>query len=164
MVGSRSNWAFTKRKYLFLTVIISWSPRGIHGPRGHCVTFMLTPPDIEKRVTRSKGDYNPYPNYGSKFLNSYFPYISKMWNNLEKATQCLSLLDFKSKLKSDLKPNKIKHYSKGSKVGNMLLTRIRLDKSELKLHKFTVRYTTMSLSCKTRVIFTFHDRLFLLLC
>ena len=40
VVGSRSNWAFTKRKSLYLTVRISWSPRGIHGPRGHCMTFM----------------------------------------------------------------------------------------------------------------------------
>ena len=47
-------------------------------------------------------------------------------------------VDFKSKLKSDLKPNKIKFYSKGSKVGNILLTRIRLDRSELNLHKFTI--------------------------
>ena len=43
-----------------------------------------------------------------------------MWNNLEKATHCLSLLDFKSRLKSDLKPKKIEHYCKGSKVGNIL--------------------------------------------
>ena len=76
----------------------------------------LTPLDMEKRVTRSKGGYTPYPNYGSKFLNSYFPYISKMWNNLDKTRKCLSILDFKSKLKSDLKPNKINHFSKGSKV------------------------------------------------
>ena len=50
----------------------------------------------------------------------------------------MSLLDFKSKLKSNLKPNKIKHYAKGSKVGNVLLTRIRLDRSELNLHKFVI--------------------------
>ena len=98
----------------------------------------LTPFDMEKRVTRSKGGYTPYPNYGSKFLNSYFPYISKMWNNLDKSRKCLSLFDFKSKLKSDLKPNKIRHYSKGSKVGNILLTRIRLDRSELNLHRFVI--------------------------
>merc|ERR1711954_329543 len=64
--------------------------------------------------------------------------MSKMWNNLDKTRKCLSLLDFKSKLKSDLKPNKITHFSKGSKVGNMLLTRIRLDRSELNLHKFII--------------------------
>ena len=98
----------------------------------------LTPLDMEKRVTRSMGGYTPYPNYGSKFLNSYFPYISKLWNNLDKTTKCMSLLDFKSKLKSNLKPNKIKHYAKGSKVGNILLTRIRLDRSELNLHKFVI--------------------------
>ena len=61
----------------------------------------LSNPDIEKCVTRAKGGYTPYPNYGAKFLNSYFPYISKMWNNLDRATQCLSLPDFKTKLKSD---------------------------------------------------------------
>ena len=112
---------------------------------------------MEKRVTRSKGGYTPYPNYGSKFLNSYFPYMSKMWNNLDKTRKCLSLLDFKSKLKSDLKPNKIKHFSKGSKVGNMLLTRIRLDRSELNLHKFTIGQSdSPQCLCNARQESSFH--------
>ena len=33
---------------------------------------------------------------------------------------------------------KIRHYSKGSKIGNTLLTRIRLDRSELNLHRFVI--------------------------
>ena len=61
-----------------------------------------------------------------------------MWNNLDRTTPWLSLPDFKSKLKSDLKPDRIKHYLKGSKVCNILLTRIRLDRSELNLHKFVI--------------------------
>ena len=33
---------------------------------------------------------------------------------------------------------KYKHFSKGSKIGNSLLTRIRLNRSNLNLHKFTI--------------------------
>ena len=96
----------------------------------------LTKLDCEKkRVTRSKGGYLPYPNFGVKFLNSFFPYISKLWNNLDNKTKTLALSDFKTKLKSILKPDKIKHFSKGSKTGNIFLTRIRLDRSDLNLHR-----------------------------
>ena len=99
----------------------------------------MTKLDYEKKhFTRSKGGYSPYPNLGSKYLNSFFPYISKLWNNLESSTQAMALPDFKEKMKISLKPPKIKHFSKGSKFGNILLTRIRLDRSDLNLHKFTI--------------------------
>ena len=90
---------------------------------------------------RSKGGYTPYPNFGNKFLNSFFPYISKIWNNLPLTTQSMNLLDFKSKLKSDLKPEKIKHYSTGPKESNSLLTRLRTDRTNLNLHRFTIGQT-----------------------
>ena len=44
-----------------------------------------------------------YPNYGSKFMNTFFPYISKIWNNLPSSTKSMSLFDFKAQLKNDLK-------------------------------------------------------------
>ena len=50
----------------------------------------------------------------------------------------LPLADFKSRLKQELKPPKIKHFAKGSKYGNTLLTRIRLQRSELNLHRFSI--------------------------
>ena len=50
----------------------------------------------------------------------------------------MGLVDFKCKLKQELKPAKFKHFSKGSKLGNKLLTRIRLERSDLNLHKFTI--------------------------
>ena len=100
-----------------------------------CITQL----DMEKRYfTRSKGGYLPYPNFGVRFDNTYFPYISKLWNNLEISTRSLGLSDFKMKLKSKLKPSRIKHNSCGSKIGNILLTRIRLDRSDLNSHKFTI--------------------------
>ena len=90
------------------------------------------------RLTRSKGGYMPYNNYGNNFLNSFFPYISKMWNNLPHQSQCLQLDEFKKQLKIDLKPPKIKHNSCGTKIGNCLITRIRVGRSDLNLHKFTI--------------------------
>ena len=61
-----------------------------------------------------------------------------MWNNLDISTKSLGLLEFKEKLKEKLKPTRIKHHCYGSKIGNILLSRIRLDRSDLNLHKFTI--------------------------
>ena len=82
--------------------------------------------------------YAPYPNYGQQFKKSFFPYITSLWNNLEVETQLLTVPDFKMKLKEKLKPKKFKQYSKGSKIGNTLLARIRLQRSDLNLHKFSI--------------------------
>ena len=70
--------------------------------------------DYEKRYEmRSKEGFSPYPNYGNKLSNSFLPFISRLWNNLPKSTQSKDLQEFKTQLKSDLKPNKIKHFSHG---------------------------------------------------
>ena len=50
----------------------------------------------------------------------------------------LPLIDFKIKLKEELKPKRYRHFGKGSKIGNRLLTRIRLERSDLNSHKFTI--------------------------
>ena len=43
----------------------------------------MTKVDWEKSYNlRAKGGYLPYPRYGNKFLNSFFPYITKIWNSL----------------------------------------------------------------------------------
>ena len=92
----------------------------------------------KKYLTRSRGGYSPYPNYGVKFKNSFFPYMSNLWNRLNVSTQLLELTEFKQELKKELKPVKYRHFSKGSKVGNCLLTRLRLERSDLNLHKFNI--------------------------
>ena len=92
----------------------------------------------KKYLTRSKGGYSPYPNFGVKYGNSFFPFMTKQWNNLNVSTQLMDLPDFKEQLKNDLKPKKLRHFSKGSKLGNTLLARIRLNRSDLNLHKFTI--------------------------
>ena len=103
------------------------------------VRTCLTKLDWEgQNKTRSKGGYLPHPNYGTNFLNSFFPFISKLWNNLPLSTQSKNLIDFKIQLKADIKPIKIKHYHKGSKHSNSLLTRLRVGRSSLNLHRFTI--------------------------
>ena len=88
--------------------------------------------DYEKKyLTRTKVGYSPYPYFGNKYSNSFFPYMSKLWNNLDVSIQVMLLPDFKLQLKKELKPMKYKHFSKGSKLGNSLLSRIRLNRSDL---------------------------------
>ena len=85
--------------------------------------------------------YLPYPHCNNKFQNSFFPYISKLWNNLPLSLTCLDLVNFKEQLKVYLKPKRIKCYNFGSKEGNILLTRLRVGRSDLNLHKFTIGQT-----------------------
>ena len=98
--------------------------------------------DYERKyLTRSKGGYSPYPYFGEKFKNSFFPFMTHLWNNLSVSTQVMELSNFKVQIKKDLKPVKYKHFAKGSKIGNTLLTRIRLERSDLNLHKFTIGHS-----------------------
>ena len=86
---------------------------------------------VWKKNSRQFGHYTKYPNYGTKFFNSYFPYFSKKYNQLTRPIINLTHDDFKSHLKSTMKPTKHKHFSCGSRLGNKLLTRLRLGRSYL---------------------------------
>ena len=95
--------------------------------------------DFEKKhETRSKGGYIPFKNTGNKFKTSFFPHISGLWNCLPKNAQCKDKDDFKIFTKDQFKPTKYKHFSRGSKLGNTLLTRIRVGRSFLNEHGFTI--------------------------
>ena len=92
------------------------------------------------RNNRFKLIYQPFPfNLGQQFLNSFFPHFTKSWNNLEPELQTETEHEvFKQKLKINLKPKKHKHFYAGSKEGNRLLTHIRVGRSLLNLHVFTI--------------------------
>ena len=92
----------------------------------------------KKHMTRSKGGYTPYPNLGHKFLNSFFPYISKLWNNLPVSIKILDVNEFKQQLKLELKPTKFKAFSVGPKFSNSILTRFRTGRTGLNVDKFTL--------------------------
>ena len=102
----------------------------------------LTKPDYEKQhFLRSKGGYLPYPNYNNKFLNSFFPAMFKTWNNLPTSTKCKNLGYFKAQLKTDLKPERFKHFAVGPNESNSLLTRFRTGRTNLNANKFTLGQT-----------------------
>ena len=73
-----------------------------------------------------------------KFNLSFFPNTTKLWNAIPKQNQLKPLDEFKIAVKKDIKPPKYKHFSRGSKLGNTLLTRIRVGRSLLKQHSFTI--------------------------
>ena len=47
-------------------------------------------------------------------------------------------MDFKQYIKTELKPPRYKHFSRGNKCSNSLLTKIRVGRSDLNQHKFTI--------------------------
>ena len=87
---------------------------------------------------RNKGVYIPFPYKGDKFKLSFFPNTTNLWNSVPKNVQLKELSEFKFENKKQIKPPKYKHFSRGSKLGNTLLTRIRVGRSYLNQHKFTI--------------------------
>ena len=109
----------------------------------YCETRPLIRSCLTSRIMRNEsrqvGNYNRYPNYGTKFSNSYFPYFSKKWGTVQCSTRNLMLFnDYKDRLKINLKPDKFRHYSYGSRLGNKLWTRLRLGRSFLNSHSFAI--------------------------
>ena len=92
--------------------------------------------------SRSKGNYKLFPNFGSNFSNSYFPYFTKRWNSLSNHIKSkFDLIDFKEELKTLIKPKKYRHFNKGSKIGNANLTRLRVGRSFLNSHSFSIGHS-----------------------
>ena len=95
--------------------------------------------DYENRFNlRNKNGYVPFPYRGNKFNLSFFPNTTKIWNSIPKDIRVKNLYDFKISMKKMFKPPKFKHFSRGSKEGNMLLTRIRVGRSDLNQHRFSI--------------------------
>ena len=79
--------------------------------------------------------------------------MSNLWNKLDVSIQLLELTEFKQELKKELKPVKYRHFSKGSKIGNCLLTRLILEN----LHKFNIgQVDTAECSCHAKYESSLH--------
>ena len=88
---------------------------------------------------RTKGNYTLFKNYGNKFSNSFFPYFTKLWNDLpQKLKGKHDLVEFKTDLKYQLKPRKYKHFFRGGKLGNSLLCQLRVGRTFLNSHSFAI--------------------------
>ena len=95
--------------------------------------------DLDRQnFTQSKGGYIPFKYKNDKFNSSFFPNTLKIWNNLSKSTQYKDVDEFKLCIKNEIKPPRYKHFACGNKLGNTLLTRIRVGRSYLNQHSFTI--------------------------
>ena len=83
--------------------------------------------------------FQHYPFMSSFFVNSYFPFSIKLWDQLEPDLRYEpDFTVFKLKLKEKLKPTKFKHYHVGFKFPNTLHTQLRLGRSALNCHLFPI--------------------------
>ena len=98
----------------------------------------MQPLDVQNINRRSNGGHVPFPFKGKKFDNSFFPFFTGKWNKLKKEIKIKPMDEFKVLMKQDYKPTKYKFYSKGNKLKCSLLTRIRIGRSHLNEHKFTI--------------------------
>ena len=96
-------------------------------------------PNFKTHDLRQKRFYKPFPLGNLKYSNSFFPHFTK---SLEQLPQDIKtegdLTIFKLKLKLKYKPTRHKHFSRGFKRGNSLLTQIRVGRSFLNSHSFSI--------------------------
>ena len=99
----------------------------------------LTSPDNNLYNLRKYGNkWLRYPQVGKLFNNSFFPFFTNWWNNLPQKMSCFDIELFKEQLHKKYKPLKIKFYSHGTKIGNSLFTRLRVDRSYLNCHAYSI--------------------------
>ena len=90
-------------------------------------------------VTRSSDSYNyqTFPPILKTFSDSFFPYFTKKWNELPTNLKFeTDIQQFKENLKIHVKPKRHRHFNRGSKRGNSLLTQLRVGRSQLNAHRF----------------------------
>ena len=128
----------------------------IHGTRP-LIRQCRPPINQYQNFTRSNKYYNTYTLKDATFCNSFFPKISNLWNDLPFELRNKDMTDFKVELGWLLKPPKIRLYSIGSKFGNSIHTQLRVGKSQLNDHLFTMRLTnTTGCMCREPVESTEH--------
>ena len=94
---------------------------------------------LTEHNTRHKRQFTPFPLGKIKFQNSFFPYFTQKYESLPQDLKTQpDTSQFKNALKTLLCPKRYKFLSRGSKLGNTQLTRLRVGRSFLGSHSFTV--------------------------
>ena len=70
------------------------------------------------------GGFVPFPYHNLKFTNSLSPYFTSKYNKFEKHVKAFDTVEFKNYIVNKLKPQKYKHYARGPKYSNTLLSRM----------------------------------------
>ena len=96
------------------------------------------PPRLNSNYPTNR-TFQHYPFMSSFFVNSFFPFSIKRWDQLDPDLRNEpDFTEFKIKLKEKLKPHKFKHYHCGFKYPNTLHTQLRVGRSFLNCHLFPI--------------------------
>ena len=85
----------------------------------------------------------------ARFSNSFFPYCINQWHNLDDNIKCLSTLQlFKKHLITYIRPPVNSLFEIQDKIGIKLLTKIRVEFSDLRDHRFAHNFNCSSPVCR----------------
>ena len=83
-----------------------------------------------------------------RYQNSFFPYSLKMWNELSDDTRSKpSVTAFKHHLNSFIRPIGHSFFGVRDKIGLQLLTRIRVNFSDLREHRYNHNFNCINPTC-----------------
>ena len=89
--------------------------------------------------TRSNDIYKNFPRVNEKYYNSFIPYLTLLWNSLNKCVRSeLDIYIFKESIKKQKKPPKYRHYKYGNKYINTLMCQLRVGRTYLKADSFSI--------------------------
>ena len=129
-----------KRLCQFYKIVNNSCPEYLrtHLPECRENLYNLRRPDIFSKVRAKTNRYS----------NNFYPYCIKAWNNLDPARRCLpTVSQFKKAVVQLIRPKK-KHLIGINDIASArLLTRLRVDFSDLRLHKFDHRFNCDSPTC-----------------
>ena len=122
----------------------------------HKIAHHLTRPLIKKCMpvlnctvhnTRNPSHFKPFQHKSQYFLKTFFPYTTKIYNNLlPHLRNNHDMVDFKLQLKEKYQGKKVKIFCRGiSKILNSLHTQLRLGRSFLAAHGFSIGINTSDL-------------------
>jgi hypothetical protein len=114
----------------------------------HKIHLKLTRPLVAKFMpqmnqqlfdTRFKFEYKRFPYKSLDFSNSFFPHFTRNWISSPSFLRNeQDINEYKLKLKNHHKPQKYRFFSAGSKRGAALMTHLRLGRSFLNDHSFSI--------------------------
>ena len=103
----------------------------------------LTPPYLRSYLLDSP------PTGTARFLKSFFPFCYNIWPTVDPLIRnSTSLAIFKSRYIACLRPPKSKTYAIHDKSGIPLLTRLRVEHSDLRSHRYPKNFNCPSPTCK----------------
>ena len=92
---------------------------------------------------------SPPPNFSTiRYKNSYFPFCYNAWQDLDPALkESDSLFSFKSNYLKNIRPSKSNLFGITDRFGTPLLTRLRVNFSDLRDHRFNHKFNCTSPFC-----------------